>query len=379
MELLVAAGPLAVLMATLHVGCKQVDIDEKPSTTIDSTQNGCCATTYWAHVDVDANGGNKFYFLMLVVPPDLDIGKYGPYKRALANGNEKLNLSLTVDYADNLIPSEYILRVGVANEWSGVGKLSELALQGGDSVVTVPDYSDSNCTACCTPGNRYSVLRKPQPNCTGVSARIKARYGLPCDYPASDELSRGVSWVGIERVVDNPQGPILYWGQTGVGWERFPALHGGSNQVFRLVYWEVRSTEGDPRQQFFYDYSSGGTVPPSDGIAQMYSCLLDHTSSRWTITIGGYEFYWSLDSFWLSNMADQATWCGEIYHAQDDMPGTEGNRCGFGGLKMGVNGSTLVTVSDDAGDQVHSDNYAEWNVRRVTADSIEIWDMKPNL
>ncbi|MEW5797167.1 MAG: hypothetical protein AB1772_12535 [Candidatus Zixiibacteriota bacterium] len=154
----------------------------------------------------------------------------GPY--------QDVPLSIQVGYWSDVPAGGYILQVFETTDSADIGNPKARVRAATAALTEVQSYGTSEDHACCTrvggaSGRKYCTLHIPVLGCTGTSAKIKARYGLPCGYPDSAVNSFNVTYVNVlQSIYDLTSGAYHHsWAQTGVGWERRPLGHGGDKGV----------------------------------------------------------------------------------------------------------------------------------------------------
>ncbi|MCP4703433.1 MAG: hypothetical protein GY865_02385 [candidate division Zixibacteria bacterium] len=298
-------------------------------------------------------------------------------------------LSVKVDYFDDIDEGQYYLEVYPVENPADIGYAAKRnSIQDFEPVI-LDGYTVTQCSDCCTymedgRQRRHAVLQKQIGGLTGASAKIKARYGLPCAFHTdTSKISFNVTWVGVINDMYNPQGYISIWAQTGVGWECIPANHNGNSDIWHFIYTEVITGEFAPEQNRYYKDEQeeiyDDIYPPDDGIEWDYYCFLDTVEGKWSFSIGN----WGLLSAYSTEnwnypgyLVQWASEIGEFY--EDDMAGTISDPCILSELSIRLSEDQFNEISIDTTiDLVHSDDWNDWIIDVVDSSEIAIWDLYP--
>ncbi len=380
---------LALFSVSVWTGC---DIINPPPGDQSSEQEEpnlqCNAEIHSALVSGDA-GDSGFIWLGLLEGDSLlahgePIYVSGPY--------EDVVVDLQVGYWSDIAPNEYELQVFESGTVGDVGLPERRVRASLAGVASVGSYEPEEDHSCCTavdkyPNRKYCRFLREYESAvvTGISARIEARYGKPCGYPDSSNVSMAVVWCGAAKLFHNGQRWNTLWAQTGVGWQRNPPGRGNTD-IWEHMYTETIGNNGYWKQLFFHNWQSGETgepEPPLNGEARDYKAWLDKSSGEWRFAVGGFGLLSGPgpDSVWLE-AATHAKWASEIIHYEDDMPGTVSNPCNLWDLAVELDGTgsgySQVLDSYEEGDTVYSDDPSLWGIERTTASAIGIWDIYPN-
>jgi hypothetical protein len=120
---------------------------------------------------------------------------------------------------------------------------------------------------------------------------------------------------------------------------------------------------------------SPDNAPAQDSV-HLYQCDLDSSSGTWTFSLDGAAFNTYQDDAWKAVTASDVQWNGEIYNQEDDMPGTQTDKCNFTGCQYRTSGNAYQDAGLVAGD-VTSDDPIRWRAEWVGGTAFNIWDVNP--
>ncbi len=244
------------------------------------------------------------------------------------------------------------------------------AVKQGTATIKVT-YSPAGCAPCtdtatvkvctCTAGRKYAYAVKSKTGITGVKAKIKTRYGkLCCEAEGcSTDTAYNVVFVSIA----NDQGSIRLWGQAGFGRER----NAGSTAIKKYRYAEMNAST----YKVNYDTANA----PAEGSVHTYQCQLDKSTGTLTFSFDGTAWETFSDNSWKNITANSTKAVEEIYNKEDDMAGTDADKCQITEWQYREGGSYKDVGITDA-DLINNDPN-EWGIERVSGTAVNIWDKKP--
>lgn len=194
----------------------------------------------------------------------------------------------------------------------------------------------------------------------GVKANIKTRYGKLCGEPSSSAFASSRAFTDVS----NETGAVK-WAQTGF----LRMRNAGSTTIAQYRYAEMQGDQ--PQPQKIFDAQNA----PAEGTTNEYKCDLDRTTGTWSFFYAGTVWKSFQDDFWKNATGTTVQWTGEIYNKEDDMPGTEANKCNFSACRYNVDG-----IYQDAGlvpANVASNDPNEWGAEWVSGTAFNIWDKNP--
>ena len=234
--------------------------------------------------------------------------------------------------------------------------------------VGTDDWERSNkCTVTvygsCTQAYKYAWSQKHVSDLIGISSTIKTRYGALCCEGFEDEGTFSAAACHVVKEPNDPNNP-MHWAEMGYERKRW----GGSTQIKTYLYVRMH---GDTSHSNYDDANA-----PGEGSSHSYNCELDKSTGKWTFYYDGSYYIDFTDTYWQSNMGGQAVWQGEIYHTENDMAGTSGNKCNFTNCQYKQDGGSYQSAGLNAGD-LHSSDSSEWGAEYVNVGAFNIWDKDP--
>lgn len=272
---------------------------------------------------------------------------------------------------------------------AGTGKTAKVSGVGAGKTKVKVTYTVSGCTCSaeaeanvctCTPapndGRHYVTGHKDIEDAIGIRAKIKTRYGKVCceDEGCSKLDSYNVVYANITNSKNFAASSAgMIWAQVGYGRERHTD---GNIQKYR--YAEMKG--GGAAYQPFYDYPN----PPAEGSVHLYRCQLDRATGTWSYFQDGTRFAVFADPAWKNNASNSIQYTGEIIDQEDDMAGTESNKCELTEcqylLKQDAPTETLADVLYDFGfdkSDVKPEHQAQLD---AIADTVkDSWDTPPEV
>jgi hypothetical protein len=219
------------------------------------------------------------------------------------------------------------------------------------------------CT--CSSGSlyHYTTAFKTVANLVGVKASIKTRYGKLCCEGVATTAAHSVTYMNISMA-----GTPLRWAQTGYGRARSP----GSRTIANDHYLEVRGGADE------YFIQLDRVAPPPEGSTHGYQITLDKSTGKWT---AGYDangtWFEHTSPGWRNKTGATVQWTGEILNEDDDMSGTDADKCEFRGCAYQQDGASFTDAAL-TNTEVRSDDAPRWGVLRLSGTSFCIWDKAPN-
>jgi hypothetical protein len=116
---------------------------------------------------------------------------------------------------------------------------------------------------------------------------------------------------------------------------------------------------------------------PADDSIHDYRIELDKSTGTWSFIDDGSTFFTYTDAFWTNNLGTDVQWTGEILNYEDDMPGTDADKCSFTECQYKIDGG----IYQDAGltsSDVMSDDQNQWGAEWISGTALNIWDKHPN-
>jgi hypothetical protein len=224
----------------------------------------------------------------------------------------------------------------------------------------VPESTLKPAEGTCTSGRKYAYAYKKVADAIGVRGKIKTRYGKLCMEPTGTGTAYHVVYANVSRQGDGDQ----KWAQCGYGRER----NAGAATIKTYRYAEMN---GDA---YKVNYDTGNA--PTEGSIHTYECLLDKATGKWSFSCDGTVWENFSDPKWKDLTGNVAQWVGEIYNKEDDMPGTDQDKCQFTECQQRVHGKEFADASLVAGD-LRTDDSTEWGAEHVSKTAFNIWDKKP--
>lgn len=211
---------------------------------------------------------------------------------------------------------------------TGAGRKATVkALKAGKAKIEVT-YKVSGCTctaeadvqACtCTPkaggGRWYAYADKNVDKVVGSRAKIKTRYGKVCC--EDEDCTTKTGYHVVYANVSNDAGATRLWAQTGYGRER----NAGSKTINKYRYAEMNGAT--------YKVNYDTANPPAEGAVHLYQCEVDNTTGKWRFLQDGAEWQTFADAGWKKKTGVTIHFVGEIFNQEDDMPGTDADKCEF--------------------------------------------------
>lgn len=114
---------------------------------------------------------------------------------------------------------------------------------------------------------------------------------------------------------------------------------------------------------------------PGEGTSHSYKCELDKSTGEWMFYFDGTPWISHTDSYW-KHPGDAVVYQGEIYHIENDMPGTSSNECNFTNCRYKKDGGSYQSAGLAAANVLSSDPN-EWAAEYVDPNSFNIWDKYP--
>jgi hypothetical protein len=255
---------------------------------------------------------------------------------------------------------------------SGTGDRGTItAAAQGTAVVTVT-YNVSGCTPCtatanvkvctCTQGRKYAFVRLLRANLVGARCRIKTRYGkLCCEIEGCSTVS---AFHAVYANISNHESGMK-WAQVGFSRRR----NAGSTAIIQYRKAEI---QGD---NYFIDMDTANA--PAEGSTHEWQCQLNKSTGQWSYSDNGTVWRTYTDTFWQSHLGGDLNYTGEILNAEDDMPGTSGDKCQFTDCQYKLDGAGYVDAGIRASDLNNTDT-AGLGIERVSGTAFNIWDKQPN-
>lgn len=248
------------------------------------------------------------------------------------------------------------------------------AVKQGTATIKVT-YTAAGCSPCtdtvtvkvctCTPksggGRYYAYSLKNVAKVIGIKGKIKTRYGKVCC--ENEGCSTETGYHVVYANISNSSGD-LKWAQTGYGRER----NAGSAAIKKYRYAEMK---GD-----VYKVNYDTANAPAEGSTHEYKCDLDKATGKWTFSYDGTAWENYTDNFWKDKTGTSVQWTGEIFNKEDDMPGTDGDKCKISECQYRKDGKEYKDANLAAGD-TDSDDDAEWGAEHISGTEFNIWDKKP--
>lgn len=215
------------------------------------------------------------------------------------------------------------------------------------------------CT--CTLGRKYAGAYMRVADIVGIKARIRTRYPRLCcegvECGKSDAFS--TAYAGIADF-----GAVTKWAQVGFTRRR----NEGSTTIIQYRKAEVQGET--------YNLMTDTKHAPAEGATHEHRCELDRETGAWSFYDDGELWHTYADAAWEGAAGSSASWTGEVLNREDDMPGTEGDKCVFTECQYRAGGGEY----QDAGiEESHlgNDDSDELGVERVSGTAINIWDRRP--
>ena len=367
-----------VLISIILIGCSD---DDTTSVEID---DGIYDITLIDYLYYDCGlYGDTCWNSFLVTFEDSD--PYNYYKIALVN--EGLNtfekwggytqtrgpdtLHLCVAYFDSVPAGDYNIRI---YKFSDNNNMNDLDASTGYNQLSntvrigkCTDY-DSCFTYCCTPSEMldhyYSQVITKVDNVVGAQAFVRPRYGKLCGEPTSQLPSSGIAYIGINEFISG----TCNSSQFGFGVRRE-----NSNDIFIFKYWEVIDTVNGRR----FKVDSNNILWYGD--LYKLNLELDNSIGLWSFKVNDLTWETYMTNGWENRYGEEIRWAGEIYHYEDDMPGTEAEKVLFSDCKYKIHGYgyDLVDFENALQTYIRCSDTSEWKYSISGKTEVYIWDNNP--
>jgi hypothetical protein len=217
----------------------------------------------------------------------------------------------------------------------------------------------------CTPGRKYvkaivvgGLVTKE------VRATIKTRYGVLCCENCDDVTVTAfqVAQVGMGNVFSQ-----YYWGLMGYARQR----NKGFTEIIEYRFWEVVNLDHPEASDDFYDDKEA----PDDGESIDYKVKFDKSTGEWKFYYNN-SFWDDFDHYlWEGKAINKLFWQGEISNKEDDMVGTDEDRCEF--TDCGYSDESGSHIAGFKESDIKSDDENEWMYELVSTTAFKIWDKNP--
>lgn len=205
-----------------------------------------------------------------------------------------------------------------------------------------------------------------------VSCSLKTRLGKLCGEPAScsDRAAAAFAWVGLQQYA----GSVGSWAQVG-------------NQSFRpdyegyrydLMYLEIWIPELPEPFKAYVDHADPNKPNfPADGETHYYEVYYNQSTDYLQFNYDSYGLpvlQLNMSGKWSTDYGRYASWTGEIFGYETDMPGTNGDRCEFSHCMVQTISGAWDTPSFQTASSYNADS-TEWSINFTPgADWFQIWD-----
>lgn len=275
---------------------------------------------------------------------------------------------LKYNYSQLSGPGYYDIRVLACNDVAYIGNMDSITRYSNAIPVYLAGWDAGTClTTCCTKNavHGYSQIIMVKSGLTGVEAQLETRYGKLCrqDYSGSD-TAFSVSTLGVGY--ENSEGAII-WAQIGCGVQRNQLASIPAYTPF--IYGELV----DYSQEVRYLLQPGVIY---EGETHSYRIMLDQNSGTW--------FYYFDDVLLDTLMSDDwkrtgnlCQWGGEVLNWEDDMAGTEYERCLISQCRFRDDIYHNANFFDTTSYFIDTTSDAEWGISVESQTSFDIWDKNP--
>lgn len=233
-------------------------------------------------------------------------------------------------------------------------------------------YNPPGCTPCsaqvnvdvctCTPGagrHFYAHAYKAIADLVGAKTKLKTRWGKLCCEGCGTSAAFSSPFVNIS----NETGTLI-WAQSGFNKERTA----GQVNTFTCRFAEANGNT--------YHVNFDTAHPPAEGSEHVYQVDLNEATGAWSFSFDGTVWETFTDAAWIHKRGNSVQWSGEIINREDDMAGTDADKCHFTECQFKTHGHAYQDAAITAA-EVHTDDNAEWGASRISGTAIDIWDKKP--
>jgi hypothetical protein len=210
-------------------------------------------------------------------------------------------------------------------------------------------------------------------NLDGCKARLTTRYAkLCCEDQQGTDDAFSAAWTGVVTFAASGSSSSSSssaglstpkWAQTGFTRRR----NAGSAAI---IQYRKAEAQGDT-----YHHTFDTANAPAEGSTHDYQVQLDKTTGKWTFTYDGADWETYTDNFWTSHFGTRVDYGGETLTLQDDMSGTDANKCAFTNCQFKTDGQGY---QDAATDTSTNDDPTKFGLERVSDTAVNIWDKNPH-
>jgi hypothetical protein len=335
---------------------------------IGSAPEGYCAERYTFSFS-DSVAGSRYYWIG--IEKNGRLFAYGDGKFMTAPFYNQTHY-IDVNYTHGFSPwDSFNIYIYAAIYETDIGDLTNANGSGGPVVIgSIATWDPYMCKyTCCTrpadAGARYyAQVYKDISGLIGASARMKARFGQLCGQSSGGtDTAFSVAWSGIsyEAVSGN-----VVWVQIGYGINRNQFEHIPSYTPF--AYGEVNPEFGDPEYTFLLRSDWNDSIDD-------YHFQLNPSNGKIIFSLNGTPWDTLQHPDW-TRTGERIWWGAEILNYEDDMAGTNANRCVMSYCKY-YDGSWHNANFISSGCFLRRSDEDEWQIYVYDNITLHIWDKNP--
>jgi len=328
----------------------------------------------------DSAATGQYYYYRIVVWRHVDEQHpdeeyiIGPDKLFL-NSNHQITMHIRIPYYAGL--SEYNhYHLDVRRDQYPVPVSTIWAQRRAQDSVYLSSFASDCASKCCSAGRWYAGIRQyatPPATFFGADADIMVRECRPCG--ANAGLTTRTASCAHVSVAHDTLGFRDYncaWAQVGYFTIRFA----DGSETYTVSYSEMHANPYSDEVAYF------DVNELVEGEIHTYRTKLDTLTGQWRSYVDSLTTPFKVhlaDTFWLQCYGTRATYTGEIWHHETDMPGDTVYPCLFGHCGVFLSGTGWVKTQffGDYGAiiQERVDGRGQWFMEIKSRDSIEIGDL----
>jgi len=288
-------------------------------------------------------------------------------------------LYVAIDYFDFLPTGNYELEV-IGIEMSSGQKSTNDKISINDYVrVDFDSLGVVQCSYCCTHiGNErhFAGYQLFADDLIGISVDIEAHFGLPCgfsygsnEYAHMSSLAMIVSDIMLAEPGLEGHRPFA---NIGIGCHR---LEGYQD----IDYYIVTEVNGEEWDDAYYTFDYNTYI--QEGETYNVKCSLNASEGIWKFFLNDtaiFDIDYDSDPYWSnSDGGTYASFMGEIYNYEDDMPGDPEDSCEFSNCKYMLRDSSFKNIDYNNHVWKITTYDFQWGASRSGPDTFQIWDKLP--
>ena len=123
------------------------------------------------------------------------------------------------------------------------------------------------------------------------------------------------------------------------------------------------------------EHSNYDGGPPAEGTTHAYAVSLNTTTGNWTALFDSAAWD-SYENVGWKKTGSWGVWQVEIYNKEDDLAGTNSNRCTYSNCSYKLQGGSWTDAGFVDADMFSKDAN-EWGVNRTSGTAFDVWDKDP--